>query len=97
MKLATSKEANFLYHKAKKKVDHFCMKQKALVIPEAENAWKFELFLQNFMPLIDIGKLGVLEVERKTEFAPIKCADGDDGVEVADSPASASRLTLQES
>lgn len=92
--LATDKESNTLYHKAQKKVDHYCMETKANVAQAA--AWKFELFLQNFMPMIEIGKLSVLEVNRKTEFAPIKNADGESG-EVVDSPASAQRLTIEQS
>ena len=49
------------------------------------------------MPLVEIGKLGVVEVARPLEFAPIKNADGTNGELVADSPASAQLLTLQES
>lgn len=67
-----------------------------IVTPEKENAWKFELFIQNFLPLVSEGKLGVLEVERATEFAPIKNADGESsgGKVVADSPASSCALML---
>jgi UDP-N-acetylglucosamine/UDP-N-acetylgalactosamine diphosphorylase len=95
LSLATSKEANSMYHKAQKKVDHFCMETKQTVMKA--DAWKFELFLQNFMPLIELGKLSVLEVKRQSEFAPIKNADDDSGVEVADSPASAQRLSIEQS
>ncbi len=66
-----------------------------IVTPEKENAWKFELFIQNFMPLVEENKLGVLEVERDTEFAPIKNADTEDHV-MTDSPASSCILMLQE-
>lgn len=64
-----------------------------LITPEKENAWKFELFLQNFMPLVEEFKLGVLEVARETEFAPIKNADGDGHI-VVDSPATSRSLML---
>ena len=47
------------------------------------------------MPLVAEGKLGVLEVERATEFAPIKNADAEGHVAV-DSPASSCALMLQE-
>lgn len=43
-----------------------------------------------------MGKLGVLEVRRKFEFAPIKNADSKEGLAV-DSPASARELLLAES
>jgi UDP-N-acetylglucosamine pyrophosphorylase len=67
-----------------------------IITPEKENAWKFELFIQNFMPLVPEGKLGVLEVERETEFAPIKNADALDHI-MTDSPASSRVLMLSES
>ena len=67
------------------------------VKPEKENGWKFELFLQNFMPNVENGKLGVMEVRRETEFAPIKNADGPKGDSVVnDSPASSLDLVLRE-
>ena len=66
-----------------------------LVTPEKENAWKFELFLQNFMPLVEEFKLGVLEVQRETEFAPIKNADSEAQI-VVDSPTTSRTLMLQE-
>jgi UDP-N-acetylglucosamine/UDP-N-acetylgalactosamine diphosphorylase len=43
-----------------------------------------------------MGKLGVLEVKRKFEFAPIKNADAAEGIAL-DSPASAKDLLLAES
>ena len=42
--------ASSLYHKAFKKVEHFDLEKMDKVTPIKENAWKFELFLQNFMP-----------------------------------------------
>ena len=45
-------------------------------MPSKENGWKFELFLHNFLPMVEPGKLGVLMVDRHTEFAPVKDADG---------------------
>ena len=59
-----------------------------IITPEKENAWKFELFIQNFLPTVETGKLGVMEVDRNSEFAPIKNADSATGIAV-DSPASA--------
>ena len=41
------------------------------------------------------GKLGVIEVRREEEFAPVKNADSPDKIEV-DSPASAREMILAE-
>jgi hypothetical protein len=42
--------ASSLYHKAFKKVEYFDLEKMEKVSSFNENAWKFELFLQNFMP-----------------------------------------------
>ena len=47
------------------------------------------------MPLVEEHKLGVLEVQRDTEFAPIKNADSEAQI-VADSPTTSRSLMLQE-
>ena len=61
-----------------------------MVTPDKENAYKFELFLQNFLPLVEDGKLGAVLVERHEEFAPVKNANGPQGNEpVSDSPEKA--------
>lgn len=95
LQICTSSEANSLYHKAHKKVEYFDLKEQKVVKPEKENAWKFELFLQNFVPLIEEGKLGVLDVDRLEEFAPIKNAD-QPGQIVQDSPSSATKMILEQ-
>ena len=64
--------------------------------PEEENGWQFELFLHDFLPRVEAGKLGVLTVERASEFAPVKNADGADGTLVPDSPAMAREMILAE-
>jgi UDP-N-acetylglucosamine/UDP-N-acetylgalactosamine diphosphorylase len=94
--LSLDKSATSLYHKAFKKVEHCDLNIMEIVTPEKENAWKFELFIQNFLPTVEPGKLGVMEVDRTLEFAPIKNADSLSGVAV-DSPASARLLLLAES
>lgn len=76
VEISVKSESSSLYHKAFKKMKYCDLKTMELVNPDKENAWKFELFLQNFMPLVEEYKLGVLEVSRETEFAPIKNADG---------------------
>ena len=85
-----------LYHKAFKKIDYYDLKTRQMVKSESEYAWKFELFLQNFMPQCADGKFGVLEVDRRTEFAPIKNASKPDEIAV-DSPDSARGMLTAES
>ena len=58
--------------------------------PDKENAWKFELFMQGFLSWVADGSLGILEVRRETEFAPIKNAEG------SDSPLTSAELLLEE-
>lgn len=60
-------------------------KSKQVINPTKENAYKFELFIQNFLPLVPSGKFGCLSVARETEFAPIKNPnkDGVDSPETA--------------
>jgi UDP-N-acetylglucosamine pyrophosphorylase len=84
-----------LYHKAEKKVDYYDVNLKQQVKVTAPNAIKFELFVQNFLRNITIGKLGVIAVQREDEFAPVKNADLPDKVEV-DSPASARNMLLDQ-
>lgn len=64
---------NQLYHIAHKKVEFYDGEN--LVKPESENAYKFELFLHNFLPFVDDGKFGVISVKREDEFAPVKNAN----------------------
>ena len=85
-----------LYHRAFKKVTHFDPATNAELVPNKENGWKFELFLQNFLPRVQPGRLGVLTVDRASEFAPVKNADGADGVIVPDSPAMTRQMVLAE-
>ena len=90
-------DQNSLYHKAFKKVNHVDTETWEDVTPSKENAYKFELFLHNFMPKIPEGKLGVLMVDRNTEFAPVKNANGDPNADrVKDSPAMAAHMVLME-
>ena len=65
------------------------------VIPSSENGWKFELFLHSFLPMVAQGRLGVMMVDRNTEFAPVKNADGPDEP-LPDTPAFARKMILAE-
>lgn len=85
---ASTAQLNKLYHKAFKKLEFFHKEQNQTVKPDKENAYKFELFLHNFLPFCDDGKFGVLCVQRHDEFAPVKNAD-EEGKVVADSPTQA--------
>jgi UDP-N-acetylglucosamine/UDP-N-acetylgalactosamine diphosphorylase len=51
------------------------------VEPAEPNAWKFETFLFDALPMADKGV--VLEVDRDAEFAPVKNAEGADSPETA--------------
>ncbi len=89
-------QSNALYHKAFKKIEHCDPDTWETVVPQEENGWKFELFLHNFMPMIEAGKLGILQVDRETEFGPVKAADANDGTIAPDTPAMARQMILKE-
>ena len=85
-----------LYHRAFKKISHVDPAINTEVIPSRENGWKFELFMQNFLPKVEPGRLGVLTVDRASEFAPVKNANGGDGTLIPDSPAMIRKMVLTE-
>jgi len=101
--LADSSQANGLYHKAHKKIAHVDPETWETIEPKSENGWKFELFLHSFLPMVDQGKLGVLVVNRESEFAPVKNADGPttttfgySAEPLPDTPSYARRQLMQE-
>lgn len=97
LNLATGDEAdsNALYHRANKKIVHLDTETWETITPTKENGWKFELFLHNFLPMVEQGKLGVLSVSRDQEFAPVKNANGPDSTEpLPDTPAYARKMML---
>lgn len=57
---ASTAQLNKLYHKAFKKLEYYDKEQDQTLKPDKENAYKFELFLHNFLPFCDDGKFGVL-------------------------------------
>jgi UDP-N-acetylglucosamine/UDP-N-acetylgalactosamine diphosphorylase len=74
----TSGPARLDFHLAKKKVN--CLDSDGCpVVPTAENALKFELFIFDALPLAD--RWLVMEVRREDEFAPLKNANGVDSPE----------------
>lgn len=72
--------ADLPYHRARKKVTHVDH-EGGTVTPDAPNAWKFESFLFDALPLA--RRSLVLETLRRDEFSPIKNADGEDSPETA--------------
>ena len=84
---------NEMYHVAHKKVAYYDQETKQSVAPTEPNAYKFELFLHNFLPMCSDGKVGALKVNRNEEFGPVKNADGPEGEAlVNDSPSMALKL-----
>lgn len=84
--LEQNADADLPYHVAHKKIAHVDAEGRNLV-PEAPNAYKFELFMFDLFPRA--SGMAVLEVERAEEFAPVKNRDGQD------SPASARAMILE--
>ncbi len=68
------------YHVAFKKTEYIDEKGQ-LVIPEKENAYKFETFI--FDAFYKADKMLVLRVKREEEFAPIKNKEGVDSPQTA--------------
>ena len=97
LELATgsSSQSNALYHRAHKKISHYDIASGETIVPETENGWKFELFIHEFLPMVEQGRLGVLTVDRETEFAPVKNADGP-AEPLPDTPAMAKKMILAE-
>lgn len=65
-----------LYHKATKAIEYFDLGLKQVILPKQTNGYKFELFFHSFLPHVSFGKLGVFQVDRETEFSPIKDRNG---------------------
>lgn len=82
-----------MYHKATKKIEHFDFVSQQLVMPKSSNGYKFELFVQNFLPNVQNERFGILQVDRATEFSPVKDADGSGS---AYTPSTARKQLLDE-
>ena len=78
-KLEQLAEEKLPVHRARKKVPYFNGKE--VVVPQAENAYKYEMLILDMVRLM--GGVLPFEVEREKEFAPIKNATGVDSVESA--------------
>jgi len=75
-----------LYHLAEKKIPVWNYEESALVKPSINNGIKLEAFIFDVFPFS--SSMAILEVDRKSEFAPIKNAPGSP----SDSPDVARRL-----
>ena len=64
------------WHKQRKKVPHLSLSSGQLVEPEEPNAYKFERFVFDVLPLAKNSL--VVQTNREEEFAPIKNATGFD-------------------
>jgi UDP-N-acetylglucosamine/UDP-N-acetylgalactosamine diphosphorylase len=68
------------FHVAHKKVQ-YCDPNGKLINPASENAYKFERFIFDALPLAE--RALVLETDRAREFNPVKNATGDDSPQTA--------------
>jgi UDP-N-acetylglucosamine/UDP-N-acetylgalactosamine diphosphorylase len=73
-------ETGLPYHRARKRVPHVDEHGEP-VPPERQEAWKFECFLFDALPLAE--RTLVLETQRRDEFSPIKNSSGEDSPETA--------------
>jgi UDP-N-acetylglucosamine/UDP-N-acetylgalactosamine diphosphorylase len=74
----TSGAERLNYHIARKKVPYYDTTTAAIVSPTTENAFKFELFIFDALPLAE--RFLVVETKREEEFAPLKNARGADSL-----------------
>ena len=75
------------WHKAYKKVPHICLSTGNRVEPKEPNAYKFERFVFDILPMAKQSL--VVETDRSEEFAPIKNATG-----TVDSPLTSTTLQM---
>ena len=68
------------YHVAVKKAA-YVGENGEVITPESPNAYKFEAFI--FDAFSQYDEMGILRVERETEFAPVKNKSGEDSPETA--------------
>lgn len=83
-------ESKMAFHIARKKIPTVDLSSGEPVKPTEPNGMKLELFVFDVFPFTD--NLGVLEVERKEEFSPLKNAPGTK----SDNPATSRRDLLEQ-
>ncbi len=74
----TSGAERLNYHVARKKVPYYDAATGNVITPTSENAFKFELFIFDALPLAE--RWLVMETQREDEFAPLKNASGADSL-----------------
>ena len=74
----TSGAERLSFHIARKKVPYYNAATGTVVSPSSENAYKFELFIFDALPLAE--RYLVVETKREDEFAPLKNATGPDSL-----------------
>ena len=74
----TSGAGQLRFHIARKKVPFYNTATGTVVTPTTENAYKFELFIFDALPLAE--RWMVMETKREDEFAPLKNAIGPDSL-----------------
>jgi UDP-N-acetylglucosamine/UDP-N-acetylgalactosamine diphosphorylase len=71
--------AGLPYHLARKTVPHWDPTANEFIVPEQENALKFERFVFDVLPLAE--RWTAVATSRREEFAPLKNATGADSPE----------------
>lgn len=79
LKRVTAGASLLAYHLARKKVPFFDPATGVAVVPERENALKFERFVFDSLPLAD--RWQAVSVNREDEFAPLKNATGSNSAD----------------
>jgi UDP-N-acetylglucosamine/UDP-N-acetylgalactosamine diphosphorylase len=74
----TAGETRLPFHTARKKVPHYDPASGVMVTPTTENAFKFEHFIFDALPMAK--QTLAVSVQREDEFAPLKNATGSDSL-----------------
>lgn len=90
LKSVTSFQKEMAHHIASKKIPHIDLASGALVKPAKPNGMKLELFVFDVFPFTK--SMAILEVDRSTDFSPLKNAPGTG----SDDPESSRRDLLSE-
>lgn len=83
--------AEIPYHIAKKKIPYYDNISNQFIKPSAPNGIKLEQFIFDVFPTVPLSQFGCLEVERTSEFSPLKNAPGTKN----DNPDTAKSAYLQ--
>ena len=86
-------QGKMAYHIARKKIPHCAVEDGKFVMkkPDKPNGMKLEQFIFDVLPLLDVHEHALLEVDRSSEFSPLKNAPGTG----SDDPQTSRRDLLQ--